>query len=287
MFPSTKDRLLQGTLVGASALAAAVVVLVVAFLLIESRPALARVGMRFVWDASWNPAPSAEDGRFNVMPMLVGSLAATMGAVVLAFPLGLASALFCRFYGPGRIGTIYRRVVELLAGIPSVVYGFWGLVVLTPLIRQWQPPGQSLLAGILILTLMILPTIALLGEASLASVPRAYLHGAAALGLSRWAMVRGVAIPAARSGLFTAVLLAITRALGETMAVLMVAGNVVRVPSSVFDPVRTLTANIALELGYAAGDHRAALFVTGLLLMGMVVFLVGIAEWVSRGRIYA
>jgi phosphate transport system permease protein len=263
--------LLRGTLGVTAVAAAAIVALIAIFLLRESLPALRSVGpWRFFTDPSWHPAGG---GRFNLTPMLVGTLAATTGAILLATPLGLASAVFCRFYGSARLATVYRRLVELSAGIPSVVYGFWGLVVL--------------LAGILILALMILPTIALLGEAALASVPRSFLHGAAALGLGRWAIVRGVAIPAARSGLLTSVLLALTRALGETMAVLMVAGNVVRVPSSVFDPVRTLTANIALELGYAAGDHRAALFVTGLVLMGMVVLLVGTAEWVSRGRVHA
>jgi len=178
-------------------------------------------------------------------------------------------------------------MVELLAGIPSVVYGFWGLIVLAPLIGRWQPPGQSLLAGILILTIMILPTVALLSESSLRRAPRAYLTGAAALGLSRWATIRGVALPAAKSGIFTAVLLATGRAIGETMAVLMVAGNVVRIPGSVFDPVRTLTANIALELGYALDHHRAALFVSGLVLLSMIVILVAIAEWISKGHINA
>jgi phosphate transport system permease protein len=219
--------------------------------------------------------------------MLVGTLAATAGAVLLAAPLGLASALFCRFYAPAPMATLYRRLLELLAGIPSVVYGFWGLVVLTPLIRQWQPPGQSLLAGVLILTLMILPTMALLSEAGLRGVPRSYLQGAAALGLSRWATIRAVALPAARGAIVTAVLLATGRAIGETMAVLMVAGNVVQVPRGLFDPVRVLTANIALELGYALDVHRSALFVSGLLLLTMVVVLVAVAEYASRGRLHA
>jgi phosphate transport system permease protein len=287
MFRSNRDVLLRWLLAAIAALAAVIVVLVLAQLAIESAPGVSRVGMRYATDPSWHPAATADAGRFNVMPMLLGTVVATLGAVMLATPLGLASALFCHFYGPRRVVTIYRRLIELLAGIPSVVYGFWGLVVLTPLIREWKPPGQSLLAGILILAIMILPTIALLGEASLASVPRAYVRGAAALGLSRWATVRGVMMPAARSGLIAAVLLAVTRAIGETMAVLMVTGNVVRVPSSVFDPMRTLTANIALELGYATGDHRAALFVTGLMLMTMVMALVAIVEWFNRGRVHA
>ncbi|MFU8832672.1 MAG: PstC family ABC transporter permease, partial [Wenzhouxiangella sp.] len=195
--------------------------LIMGFLLIESLPALRSVGFqRFFTDSSWHPAGGAEAGRFNLTPMLVGTLAATAGAVMLAAPLGIASALFCRFYAPTRIGATYLRLIELLAGIPSVIYGFWGLVVLTPLIRQWQPPGQSLLAGILILTLMILPTVALLSESSLRSVPSAYLRGAAALGLSRSATIWGIALPAARTGILTAIVLATGRAIGETMAVL-------------------------------------------------------------------
>jgi phosphate transport system permease protein len=198
--------------------------------------------------------------------------------VALATPLGLASALFSRFYAPAPVGLLFRRLIELLAGIPSVVYGFWGLVVLTPAIRHWQPPGQSLLAAILILAIMILPTIALLAESGLRGVPRPYLDGAAALGLSRWATIRGVALPAARGAIVTAVVLATGRAFGETMAVLMVSGNVVNMPASVFDPVRALTANIALELGYALGVHRSALFVSGLLLMTVAVALVAVSQ---------
>ncbi len=290
MFRSTSDRLLLGLLRCVSALAAAVVMLIVIFLVIESWPALRSVGpLRFFTDPSWHPASAAGGGagRFNLIPMLIGTLASTAGAVMLATPLGIASALFCRFYAPKRIATGYRRLLELLTGIPSVVFGLWGLLVLAPLIRQWHPPGQSLLAGVLILTVMILPTVALLSESSLNSVPRAYLRGAAALGLSRWATIRGVVLPAARGGIVTAVLLATGRAIGETMAVLMVAGNVVQVPHSVFDPVRTLTANIALELGYAMDIHRSALFVSGLVLMMMLAALIGLAEWIGGGRMNA
>ena len=177
-------------------------------------------------------------------------------------------------------------LIELLAGIPSVVYGFWGLVVLVPLIGRIQPPGTSLLAGIAILTIMILPTIALMADASLAKVPPEYLRGAAALGLSRWATIRSIVFPAAKSGLFTGVILETGRAIGETMAILMVCGNVVQTPKSLFDPIRTLTANIALEMAYATGDHRSALFVSGLVLMALIVALVVGAEVISKGRIY-
>jgi phosphate transport system permease protein len=246
-------------------------------------PALRHVGLfRFFTDASWYPS----QGLYNLTPMLWGTLFAMAGSVLVATPLGILSAVFCHYYAPPAIARPYRRLIELLAGIPSVVYGFWGLVVLVPLIGAIHPPGPSLLAGIVILTIMILPTITLMADASLANVPQQYVRGAAALGLPRWATIRGVVFPAAKSGLFTGVILETGRAIGETMAILMVCGNVVQTPHSLFDPIRTLTANIALEMAYALGDHRAALFVSGLVLMGMIAVLVAAADWISHGRIY-
>jgi phosphate transport system permease protein len=256
----------------------------VVFLVLGSLPVLRHVGLaRFFTDSNWHPK---EDEQYNLTPMLVGTLYAMTGAVLVATPLGILSAIFCHFYAPPLIARIYRRLIELLAGIPSVVYGFWGLVTLVPLINEYRPPGASLLAGIIILTIMILPTIALMADAAIASVPRQYLTGATALGLSRWATIRGVVFPAAKSGLFTGVILETGRAIGETMAVLMVCGNVVQTPRSVFDPIRTLTANIALEMSFAMGDHRSALFVSGLILMGMIVALAVAAEIISKERIY-
>ena len=281
MSRSRTDLPLLWTLRALAALAGAITLLIVAFLILEAWPALQTPGLsHFLTDTSWFPVSTTP--QFNLVPMVAGTLTATLGAMLLATPLGIAAGLFSRFYAPPAVATWFRRLLELLAGIPSVVYGFWGLVVLTPLIRQWAPPGQSLLAAILILSLMILPTIALLSETALRSVPRAYLQGAAALGLSRWATIRGVALPAARSGIMSSILLAAGRAIGETMAVLMVAGNIVKVPDSLFAPVRTLTANIALELGYALDGHRAALFVSGLILLALIVLLVSMSDWIMR-----
>jgi phosphate transport system permease protein len=277
------DRLLLWLLRGAAAIAGAIVLLIVAFLVMEALPVLRHVGVaRFFTDPSWHPA----EGFYNLTPMLWGTLFAMVGSVLIATPLGICSAVFCHYYAPPAIARPYRRLIELLAGIPSVVYGFWGLVVLVPLIGAIHPPGPSLLAGIVILTIMILPTIALMADASLANVPQQYIRGAAALGLPRWGTIRGVVFPAAKSGLLTGVILETGRAIGETMAILMVCGNVVQTPHSLFDPMRTLTANIALEMAYALGDHRAALFVSGLVLMGMITALVAAADWISHGRIY-
>lgn len=263
----------------AALLAGVIVLLIFVFLVLEGLPAFTKVGpVRFLTDPRWHPA----EGLFNLLPMLWGTLFAAGGAVLLAAPLGFLSAVFCHLYAPPLAAGLYRRLLELLAGIPSVVYGFWGLVVLVPLIAQWHPPGPSLLAAILILGIMILPTLALAADASFSSVPVQDLRAAAALGLSPWATLKGVILPAARSGLLTGIILQTGRAMGETMAVLMVCGNVVQTPSSLFDPIRTLTANIALEMAYALGNHRSALFVSGLMLMGFSALLVGAADWINR-----
>ncbi|MEA5568004.1 phosphate ABC transporter permease subunit PstC [Anabaena sp. UHCC 0399] len=281
--PSQSDIVLLWILRLLGLITGIIVVLITTFLLLEALPILRQVGwLRFASDPSWHPVQEF----YNLMPMLWGSLLVTIGAVLFAAPLGIGSAIFCQYYAPPLIGGLYRQLIELLAGIPSVVYGFWGLVVLVPLIGKFQPPGTSLLAGIAILTLMILPTIALTAEASFSEVPTEYLQGAAALGISRWATISRVVLPAAKSGLLTGLILGTGRAIGETMAVLMVCGNVVQTPTSLFDPVRTLTANIALEMAYATGNHRSALFFSGLLLMVAIAILVAIAEAMSRRNVY-
>ncbi|BDA73347.1 phosphate ABC transporter, permease protein PstC [Calothrix sp. PCC 7716] len=282
-FSSPNDIWLVWILRGLGVIAGAIAILIVVFLILESLSVLNNVGItRFFTDSSWNPSA----GLYNLLPMLWGTLLAMVGSVLIATPIGIISAIFCQFYAPSSVAKLYRRLIELLAGIPSVVYGFWGLVVLVPLIAKMHPPGPSLLAGIAILTVMILPTIALTSDASLAKVPASYIQGAAALGLSRWATIRKVVLPAAKSGLFTGLILETGRAIGETMAILMVCGNVVQTPKSLFDPIRTLTANIALEMAYATGDHRSALFVSGLVLMILIALLVAIAEVISQGNIY-
>lgn len=283
MFQSTRDRLLVIALRSLAAVSSLILVLIVGFLLVESFPALSQVGItRFATDSSWHPSSDDSTGTFQLLWIVTGTLLTSLVAVALATPLGICSAAYVQFYAPRRIGCWYRRIVELMAGVPSVVFGLWGLVVLVPLVARIAAPGQSLFSGSIVLTLMILPTIALLSDAAFLSVPRDYLRAAAALGLSRTTIVFRVMVPAARSGLCSAVILGLVRALGETMAVVMVCGNVVRMPRSVFDPVRTLTATIALEMGYARGDHRSALFVCGTVLLILVAGFIGIAEAVDR-----
>lgn len=278
--PASPDMAMRWLLLGGAVTAVVVVLLILLFLAVEAAPVLHISVVRFFTDPSWNPG----EGMYNLTPMLWGTLYAAGGALLLATPLGIASALFILFYAPPFAANIYGRLVELLAGIPSVVYGFWGLTALVPLINQLHPPGASLLAGILVLMLMILPTIALTAQAALLAVPGEYLRGAAALGLSRWGMIRGVILPAAKTGIVAGIMLAAGRAIGETMAVLMVTGNVVQQATSLFDPVRTLTANIALEMAYAVDDHRGALFVSGLALMLLIMILSSMAGWLGKNR---
>lgn len=274
------DRWLGRGLGLVAAGAALLLLMVLGFLLHEAAPLLRQSGaINLLTDTGWYPL----ENQFGMLPMGVATLAAALGAVLLAGPLGVVSAIFLAFVAPPAVARGYRLMMALLAGIPSVVFGLWGLTVLVPLIARWQPPGASLLAAILILALMILPTVALTSASALAAVPQPLLSGAAALGLSQRAMVLKVALPAARGGILNGVLLASARALGETMAVLMVAGNVVQYPTSLLDPVRVLTANMALEMAYATGLHRAGLFAAGLLLVGLVMGLAALALKASRG----
>ncbi len=281
---SRADTLLKPILAAAAIVTACLVLLVVIFLWRESWQVLHDGGwQRFFANEGWHPI----DKHFGLTPMLWATLATGFGALLLAVPLGLASAIFSRFYAPAILLRPYRRIIALLAGIPSVVFGFWGLTVLVPIIARWEPPGASLLAGILILAMMVLPTVALTCEAALFSVPQHYLHGAAALGLTRKGVILQVALPSVKSSLIAGALLAAVRALGETMAILMVAGNVVQTPTSLFDSVRVLTANIALEMAYAIGDHRASLFVSGLVLISLVAILALLASHFGRAPFYA
>jgi phosphate transport system permease protein len=262
--------MLERVLLVASLLTASLVGLIVLFVVRESLPALQEPGfVSFITDESWHPL----EGQFGMMPMLWGTLLSTCMAVLLATPLGIAIAIFCRYIAPPALAPLFRGLMTLLAGVPSVVFGFWGLTVLVPLIAKVEPPGASLLAAGLILTIMILPTVALMSEAALAAVPASYALGAQALGLTQRTTILRVLLPAAKNGVIAAVVLATARALGETMAVLMVSGNVVATPTSVFSPIRTLTANIALEMAYATQFHRASLFVSGLVLTVVIIVL--------------
>ncbi|AOY81596.1 MULTISPECIES: phosphate ABC transporter permease subunit PstC [Moorena] len=279
--PRKIDRFLGWTVRGIASVVGILVVIITGFLIIESLPILDEIGiLAFLTDASWSPA----QGFYNLTPMLVGTLLVVTGAVVLAAPVGILSALFCHYYAPPFLASFYRRLLELMAGFPGVIYGLWGLVVLVPLINRLHPPGTSLLAGVLMLALLIIPTIALTVDATLAEMNQVYWQGAASLGLSRWGTILGIMLPAARLGVFTGIILGIGRALGETMLVLMVCGNVPQIPDTLFAPIRTLPANIALEMAFALGNHRSSLFVTGLLLLAVSLFLALLAEAIAEEK---
>lgn len=260
---------------------AGVVVLIGVFLVSESWLALRDVGLaHVVGDDSWFPL----EGRFGMLPMLFASAAVMVGATIVASPIAVGTAIFADSYAPRSLRSMMQIVLELLAGVPSVVFGLWGLVVLVPLINRVEPPGASLLAGVVILSMMIVPTIALFAHAALRGVSQEERRHAAATGLSRWGTLRAVVLPQAWQGIVTGILLGAARAVGETMAVLMVCGNVATMPGSVFDPVRTLTANIALEMAYATGQHRSLLFLSGLLLVLTVAVVLLLTAVINSGK---
>jgi len=247
-----------------------ILLLIFLFVTGEALPALKNVGLRrFLFDDAWYPT----DESFGLVPMLVSSFVLSVCAILLAGPVGVAAAVYRLYYAPSWIRKPYRWLVLLLAGMPSVVLGLWGLVVLVPLIARIEPPGTSLIAGILVVSLMVAPTVTIMSESALEGVARSSWSGAAALGLSRESTLWNVVLPAARGGIAAGILLAAARAIGETMAVLMVTGNIVQMPDGPFSAVRVLTSNIALEMAYATGDHRAALFISGLALTILVLLL--------------
>ncbi len=250
--------------------------LIVTYIFVEGVPLIAKVGLgNFVFGMKWAPS----QGLFGIFPMIVGTLSVTFGAALLGVPVAICCSIFLAELAPPIVGTIVRPAIQLLAGIPSVVYGFWGLTFIVPAIRRFfGGPGLSVLAGSIILAIMILPTVISISEVTLRSLPRLYKEGALALGTTQWQMISTVLLPAGRSGLMAAIILGIGRAVGETMAVIMVLGNAVALPESILDPARTLTTNIGIEMGYAAGEHRQALFATGIILLVMVMILNSAAQ---------
>ena len=266
--------------------------LIAVFIVHEGLPVIVNQGvMGFVLSATWEPVPLQMPGhaaiapQFGILSMIVGSIVVTFGALLFGVPLGLASAIGLVEFCPAGPARAIKALIELLAGIPSVVYGFIGVVVLVPFIRgAFGGPGMSVLASSIVLGIMLLPSVVSISTDAMRAVPQSYREGSIALGATRWQTVHRVVLRAARSGILTAVILGMGRAVGETMAVIMVAGNTIRIPYSPLDPVRTLTSNIALEMGYASGAHRQALFATGIVLFIMIMILNGIATWASRRR---
>lgn len=250
------------------------------FIFIAGLPALTREGaIGFITGSTWD----VRDQVYQVFPFIVGTFSVTMGALVLGVPLGLATAIFLAEFAPKRVARLVRPAVGLLAGIPSVVYGFFGIVVLVPRVRAlFGGTGYGIATASMILAVMILPTIISISEDALHAVPKEYREGSLALGATRWHTVSRVVLPAARSGVVTAVILGMGRAIGETMAVIMVAGNSKALPKSIFDTTRTLTSAIAIDMSYASGLHRQALYATAIVLLLFIVLINGAVGLTKR-----
>lgn len=254
------------------------VALICVFLFANGLPAIREIGVfDFLSGTKWKPG----NDIYGILPMILGSIYITAGAILVGVPIGLLTAIFMAFYCPKRLYGVLKPCTELLAGIPSIVYGFFGMVVLVPLISKVAAlpvfdrdvSGSSILAASILLGIMILPTIIGVSESALRAVPQSYYEGAVAMGATHERAVFSVMLPAARSGVLAGVVLGIGRAIGETMAVIMVAGNQARVTGDIFKGIRTMTANIVIEMGYASGLHREALIATGVVLFVFILLI--------------
>lgn len=267
------------------------IVLISVFVFAEGYPVLREAGIfAFLFGREWLPLK----GVFGIFPMIVGSIFVTAGALILGVPLAVATAIFLAEFSPRGAERIVRPAIELLAGIPSVIYGLFGMTLVVPLVRNLEhhllgfeaspqlQVGYSVLTASIILAVMILPTVIGIAEDALHAVPREYREGSLALGATKWQTVVRVVLPTARSGIFAGIVLGTGRAIGETMAVIMVAGNTPLLPTSIFSPVRTLTSNIAIESAYASGMHAKALFADGAVLFCLIFILTTFSWLIMR-----
>ena len=276
-----KEKIMEVVFLAAACVSILAVALICVFLFANGVPAMKEIGFAdFLLGREWRPG----NDIYGIFPMIIGSIYVTAGAIVIGVPIGLLTAVFLARYCPAGIYKVVKPGVELLAGIPSVVYGFFGMVVIVPMIRNtFGGTGSSILAASILLGMMILPTIISQSEASIRAVPDSYYEGSLALGATHERSVFCAILPAAKSGILAAVILGVGRAIGETMAVIMVAGNQARMPGSIFEGVRTMTANIVIEMGYAEGLHREALIATGVVLF-VFILLINLAFSVVKMR---
>lgn len=276
------ERLIHIALLVVAFSAVSALVIITLFIFKEGTPILFKYGFKnFLLGLNWYPSEQS----FGLLPMILGSLMVTLGALIIGVPFGLGCAIFLTQFSSKRFRQVIKPIIELLAGIPSVVYGFMGVVILVPFIRKtFGGPGLSVLAASIILGIMILPTIISISIDSLLALPPSYREGSIALGATQWQTTKMVLLPAARSGIIASIILGMGRAIGETMAVIMIAGNAISIPHSILDPVRTLTSNIALEMGYASGEHRQALFATGVILFIIIMILNTVANLTAARR---
>ncbi len=276
-----------------SAIISIIIVLAIGFFIFrESIEAWSEIGVgEMLFKSIWRPGQD----QYGILAMIVGSISVTFGAILLGVPLALGCAIFLAEIAPEGVQAVVRPAVQLLAGIPSVVYGLFGMVILVPLVRKLNVPGNSgygLLAASIVLAVMILPTIASIAEDAIRAVPENYRNGSLALGATKWQTITKVVLPAGKSGIIAAIILGVGRALGETMAMIMVIGNSVIMPKPLsgnpltyfLSQARTLTGNIAVEINYATGVHESALFATGVVLFGLIMVVNASARWIIRGQ---
>ena len=266
-----KENLMHGVFLGAACVSILAVALICIFLFANGVPAILEIGpLEFLGGMRWKPL----NNIFGIFPMIVGSIYVTAGAIIVGVPIGILCAVFMARFCPKKIYPVLKPMIELMAGIPSIVYGFFGLVVIVPLAQDiFGGSGKSVLTASILLGIMILPTIIGVSESAIRAVPESYYEGALALGDTHERSVFRAVLPAAKSGIMAGVILGIGRAIGETMAVIMVAGNQAVIPEGLLSGVRTLTANIVLEMGYAADLHREALIATGVVLFVFIMII--------------
>ncbi|MGT2801878.1 phosphate ABC transporter permease subunit PstC [Streptococcus henryi] len=266
-----KEKIVQGVFLFTACLTVISVLLICLFLFVSGLPAIKEIGFwSFISGTVWRPA----NHLYGILPMIVGSLYVTVGSLLLGVPIGVLTAIFMAYFCPDKLYKPLKATINLMAGIPSVVYGFFGLVVIVPLIRQQVGGfGMGVLAASILLGIMILPTIISVSEASLRAVPPSYYEGGLALGASHERSVFKAVVPAAKRGILSAIILGVGRAIGETMAVIMVAGNQAVLPQNLTSGVRTLTTNIVMEMGYSSGLHRRALIATGVVLFVFILII--------------
>ena len=257
------------------------VALICVFLFANGIPAIKEIGLPdFLLGTKWKPG----NNLYGIFPMILGSIYVTAGAIVVGVPIGILMAIFMARFCPKKLHSFLKPMVDLLAGIPSIVYGFFGLVVIVPFVREhFKGNGNSIFTASILLGIMILPTIISVSEAAIRAVPEHYYEGALALGATHERSVFKTVVPAAKSGIMAAVILGIGRAIGETMAVMMVVGNQARIPNSIFKGVRTLTTNIVIEMGYATDLHREALIATGVVLF-VFILIINLVFSIVKGK---
>lgn len=265
------ERIMKTVFLASACVSIIAVILICIFLFVSGVPAIKEIGFAdFLLGMSWKPGQDL----YGIFPMIIASIYVTAGAVAVGVPIGIMCAVFLARYCPDRLYKILKPAVDLLAGIPSIVYGFFGLMVLVPFVQEnTGGAGKSLLTASVLLGIMILPTIISVSESNIRAVPEQYYEGAVALGATRERSIFRTVLPAARMGILAGVVLGIGRAIGETMAVVMVCGNQAILPESITSGVRTLTANIVLEMGYASGLHRDALVATAVVLFVFILII--------------